>query len=273
MDIKTFSILSTMIVPLAMIAVLALAGWLLPRRITKNPLFQSVVVVWLVGIIALPVSAIHFDAQGDFFDDRNALVREGLGMPAQVEVAHKKYNNLGDCWSNSVDWSVEAKFPSQEDRDAWLESEAYREPLIDQISSYFDIPIDQINVRDGALNLAEMEPRWRNADVRDLDKRYISRRYGHWQPFVCVAIERADPDANTLTLRRCDPVMLPEDNGNMGRVILNRQGKAKILEGHIFYASGPAYCSNPVRRAVNSALGLPHPEARRVEDGANLPIK
>jgi hypothetical protein len=65
----------------------------------------------------------------------------------------------------------------------------------------------------------------------------------------------------SITLRRCDPIAEGGDVGNAGQVILAPDAKKRTLEGRIYYASGPSYCTNPIRRAVNGALGLPHPEA------------
>lgn len=280
MDIKQFTILSLLVVPFAMIILLALMGKFVPPRMAKSLPVQTFATLWFLGIFAVPISAIYFDAQGEFFEDRYALIRDGLGMPANVEVPSKRFSGgLGECWSNSIDRDLDVKFASEKQLDTWFAQKAYRGPLVEQISAYFDTPIDQITVVEGALDPREIDKKWMadiNAPMREW---WQYRRRSYFEPSVCVAIDRPDVDADGggdvaegLILRPCDPVMLPEDMGNMGRVILNRTGNSAVLDGQIYYATGPSYCTNPVRRAVNKALGLPHPEARRPEDGSTFPL-
>jgi hypothetical protein len=273
-DIKQFSILSVLIVPFAMIILLALIGKFVPKKIVTSFPFQTFATVWFIGIFAVPISAIYFDAQDDFFEDRYALVRDGLGMPATVEVPSpgRFSGSLGDCWSNSVNWSLEATFPSDEQLELWFAQQSYREPLVKQISAYFDTPMDHITVLNGALDPREIDKKWMSDINEPMREWWQYRRRSYFEPSVCLAIERPDETGEGLILRPCDPVVLPEDMGNMGRVILNRSGSSAVLAGEIYYATGPSYCTNPVRRAVNNALGLPHPEARRPDDGSTLPL-
>ena len=57
-------------------------------------------------------------------------------------------------------------------------------------------------------------------------------------------------------------------------MIINPSAKKRRLEGRIYYAQGPAHCTNPLRRAVNNALGLPHPEGGKPNTniGGAMPI-
>ncbi len=271
MDIKLFSILSMVAVPIAMTMLLALAAKVVPHRFTKSVPFQTFATLWLLAIFAVPVGSMYYDSQGQFFEDRYALVRGGLGLPNNVEIPGKRFSSLGDCWTNSVDWSLDTRFPSPERLELYFEQQPYREPLVEQISAYFNTPMDQITVLDGALDPREIDEKWMTDLDEPMREWWQYRRRSYFEPSVCLAIERPDKSNAALTLRPCDPVILPEDEGNMGRVILHRSAGSRTLEGHIHYATGPAYCTNPVRRAVNNALGLPHPEARRAEDGTTLP--
>ena len=75
-----------------------------------------------------------------------------------------------------------------------------------------------------------------------------------------------------MSLRPCDPVALKEDTGNAGKVIVNPSARDRTLEGRIYYAQGPSTCTNPLRRAVNDAMGWPHPEGKpNTSIGGTLP--
>jgi hypothetical protein len=92
------------------------------------------------------------------------------------------------------------------------------------------------------------------------------------KPFVCTAIERGAD--GSITLRRCDPMAEGGDEGNAGQIILGPDAEKQTLGGRITYARGPSTCTNPLRRGLNTALGLPHPEGDKPNTrmGESLPI-
>ncbi|NVE94565.1 hypothetical protein [Altererythrobacter lutimaris] len=254
-----FAMLAWFGVPIAIVGMLVLAYRLMPEKAWKSWPLQTVATLGFLSAIGVPVAITWIDAQGDYFDDRNHLVRGGLSTPPEAEVAHKRFNKLGNCWSNAVNWSVEARFSSQEKLNSWFEQEPWKDSLVDQMSGYFDLPRDQITVEEGALSPAMRDAKW----VWDEQGRipdWISRTYRYITPFVCTAIDGETGPQGSLNLRRCDPIALPKDTGNLGRVTIMNQGQNGILEGHIHYLSGPSYCTNPLRRGLNGMLGLPHPE-------------
>lgn len=257
MDVKQFTILALLGLPLTMIVLLALLGKFLPTRVLRRPLVQGLATVMFLSAIGLPVAAFMIDGQGDYFEDRWALVGGGLGLPADAEIAGQRGGSLGDCWSNQVNWSPNVAFGSDEQVEAWFSREPWREPLPAQIADYFATPFNRLTIADGALDQRRMDGRW-ELGPDDPIPDWVHRRYGYIEPFVCVAIDGPGGEGG-LTLRPCDPIVLPEDVGTKGRVILRRGGVPGTLEGHIHYLGGPRYCTNPLRRALNGALGLPHP--------------
>lgn len=259
MDVKQFIILATLGLPLTMIVLLALLAKFLPTRVLRLPMVQVLVTVIFLSAFGMPIAAYLIDGQGDYFDDRQTLVGGGLGLPEDVEIPSQRGGTLGDCWSNQVNWSPKVKFGSDEQVEAWFSRETWRAPLPAQIAAYFATPLNRVTIADGALDQRRMDPRWewrRQPGERTPD--WVHDRRGYFEPFVCVAID-GPGGAGGLTLRPCDPILRPQDIGNKGRVILRRSDKPATLEGHIHYLGGPAYCTNPLRRALNGALGLPHP--------------
>ncbi|WP_394731079.1 hypothetical protein [Altererythrobacter sp. GH1-8] len=261
-----FAMLAWFGVPIAIIGLVFLAHRLTPDRIWKSWPVQVIATAAVLSALVAPVAITWIDSQGDYFDDRIELVQGGLNTPPDAEIAPKRFNHLGNCWSNGVSWAVEVDFGSQEKRDDWYEQQPWRESLVEQMAGYFDVPRDQITVEEGAFTPAMRDPKWvwdEQGPIPD----WISRTYRYITPFVCTAIEGEAGPQGSLTLRRCDPVVLPEDFGNLGRVTIMNQGRTGILEGYIQYRGGPPYCTNPLRRGLNNMLGLPHPEP---EIGSNL---
>jgi hypothetical protein len=259
MEVKQFAILTLLVIPLAIIALLALLGKFLPPHMLRQRPVQMVATILFLGVIAVPVGAMLIDGQGDHYDDRRDLLGGGLGLPEDVEIASQRGGSLGDCWSNQVNWSPNVQFGSDARLEAWFARAPWRKPLPEQVAEYFGTPIANVTIKPGALDERRMDPRW---ELRPGDPipDWVHRRYGYIEPFVCAAIEGPGGEAG-LTLRPCDPIVLPEDVGDKGRVILRRGGVPGTLEGHIHYIGGPPRCTNPLRRSVNDLLGLPHPPA------------
>jgi hypothetical protein len=259
MDVKQFTIFAVLGLPLTMIVLLAVLGKFLPTRVLRRPLVQGLATVVFLSAIGLPVAAMLIDGQGDYFDDRQALVGGGLGLPADAEIPGRRGGSLGDCWSNQVNWWLDVKFGSAERVEAWFSREPWREPLSAQIADYFATPLSRVTIAEGALNQRHLDPRWEwRREPGQPTPDWVHRRRGFFRPFVCVAIDGPGGEGG-LTLRPCDPILRPADIGTKGRVILHRSDQPGTLEGHIHYLGGPAYCTNPLRRALNDALGLPHP--------------
>jgi hypothetical protein len=162
-------------------------------------------------------------------------------------------------------------FPNAAAFDRWYASGAFRQRIVAQVADYFGQPADAINIAPGALDLASRDPQYVLSDARDSYHRN-TRILRFDQPFVCTAIDRAADGA--ISLRRCDPIAQGGDVGTAGQVILNPDAKTRQIEGLIRYAQGPSTCTNPVRRSVNAALGLPHPEggAPNTQMASVLPI-
>jgi hypothetical protein len=257
MDVKQFTILTVLVMPLTLIVIAALLGKFVPTRVLRSWPSQVAATVLVLGALGMPIAAIVIDGQGGYFDDRHALLGDGLGLPADVEIASQRGGRLGDCWSNQVNWSPDVSFGSDEGVDAWFSRAPWRDPLPAQIAGYFGTPLSRMTIAEGALDQRRMDPRW-ELDPDDPIPDWVHRRYGYIEPFVCVAIEGPGGE-DGLTLRPCDPILLPEDVGNKGRVILRRGGVPGTLAGHINYIGGPPYCTNPLRRTLNDMLGLPHP--------------
>lgn len=261
-----FAMLSVFGIPALIVGLLLLAHRVTPPHVWKSWPVQTVATILFLGVIAVPVAIIWLDSQGDYFEDRYSLVADGLGIPANAEVRHQRFNTLGNCWSNGVNWSPDVTFSSVEALDRWFDSEAWHEPLPRQIAGYFDVPMESVAILDGALDRAERDEKYFWSKREDVPE-WHGRIIGYTSPFVCTAIER-DEAADTLTLRRCDPIAQPIDTGSGGRVILRASGSPGKLIGHMNYLGGPPYCSNPLRRGLNRILGLPHPEG---EIDTNLP--
>lgn len=259
MDVKQFMILAVLVLPLTLIVIAALLGKFLPARVLRSRPSQTLVTVLVLGAIGMPITAIIVDGQGNYFDSRRALLGDGLGLPADVEIARQRGGSLGDCWSNQVNWSPKVKFGSNERLKTWFSREPWREPLPAQIADYFSTPLNRVTIAQGALDQRRMDPRWEwRREAGEPVPDWIHRRRGYFEPFVCVAID-GPGGGDGLTLRPCDPILLPQDIGTKGRVILRRSDVPGTLAGHIQYLGGPDYCTNPLRRALNGALALPHP--------------
>lgn len=247
-------------VPFAVLALLFLAHRLTPKAVWYSRPVQALSVLAFLSCIGLPVAIMLFDSQGDYFEDETALVSEAFGLPAGVTVDRQKDKTLrlGDCWRNAVNWRSEVNFPDAPAFDRWYAGEAFQQGIVRQVADYFGQPPERISVAPGALDLLPRDPQYVLSDERDSYQRN-TRILEFYQPFVCTAIERGAD--GTITLRRCDPVAEGRDAGNAGQVIVNPDAKTRKLEGRIYYAQGPSACTNPVRRAVNGMLGLPHPES------------
>ena len=274
MDVKQFTILAALVMPLTLIVIAALLGKFLPTRVLRSWPSQVLGTALVLGALGMPIAAFLIDGQGDYFDDRQTLVGGGLGLPEDVEIANQRGGSLGDCWSNNVNWWLKVKFGSDERVEAWFSREPWRATLPAQIADYFSTPLSRVTIVDGAFDQRRMDPRWewrRQPGERTPD--WVHDRRGYFEPFVCVAID-GPGGAGGLTLRPCDPILRPQDIGNKGRVILRRSDKPATLEGHIQYVGGPRYCTNPLRRALNNALGLPHPEGDKpnTKIASSLPI-
>jgi hypothetical protein len=258
MDVKQFSILTVMVLPLAMIVLLAMLGKFLPSEVLRRRPVQALATTLFLSVIGLPFGVMMIDSQGDHFDDRRDLLGGGLGLPPSVEIENERGASQGDCWSNQVNWPLDVQFGSDARLEAWFARETWRAPLPAQIAEYFGTPLKQVDVLPGALDQRRMDQRW-EIGPGDPIPDWVHRRYGYIEPFVCVAID-GPGGAGGLTLRPCDPIVLPEDIGAKGRVILRRGGVPGTLEGQLFYSGAPPRCTNPLRQSLNAALGLPHPE-------------
>lgn len=261
-------------VPFAMLGLIFLAHRMTPATIWYSRPVQAVATLAFLSCIGLPVALMMIDTQGDYFDNETALVSEAFGLPAGVAVDRQgdKTVRLGDCWRNAVNWRSEVTFPDAATFDRWYAGRAYQQGIVEQVADYFGQPPDAISVAPGALDLAPRDPRHVLSDERGSFHRN-TRILRFYQPFVCAAIEKGEGGA--VTLRRCDPIAERSYGGNAGQVIVNPDAKKRTLEGLIYYAQGPASCTNPVRRAVNRALGLPHPEGGKPNTniGGVLPIQ
>lgn len=269
----TFAMLSLFGVPFAVLGLLLLAHRLTPVAIWQTRLVQVLAFLGFLCCIGLPVAIMQIDSQGDYFDDETALVREAFGLPGGVTVNHQsdKTLRLGDCWRNAVNWRSEVTFPDAASFDRWYASQSFRAGITRQVADYFGQPPERMSVELGALDL---QPRGSQYVLSDENGSYQrnTRILQFYQPFVCTAVDRAAD--GSITLRRCDPIAERGDVGNAGQVIVNPDAKKRTLEGRIYYASGPSTCTNPLRRTVNNALGLPHPEGGEPNTaiGGVLPI-
>lgn len=270
----TFSLVALFGVPAAIIALIFLAHRLTPATIWYSRPVQAVATLGFLSCIGLPVAIAMIDTQGDYFEDETALVSEAFGLPAGVAVDRQgdKTVRLGDCWRNAVNWRSEVTFPDAATFDRWYAGRAYQQGIVEQVADYFGQPPEAISIAPGALDLAPRDPRYVLSDERGSYQRN-TRILRFYQPFVCTAIDRAAD--GSVSLRRCDPIAQGGDGGTAGQVIVNPDAKKRTLEGLIYYAQGPTTCTNPVRRAVNRALGLPHPEGGRPNTnmGGVLPIQ
>jgi hypothetical protein len=268
-----FAMLSMFGVPAAIIALLIIAHRLTPAAVWKTLPVQVLATLAFLSCIGLPVLIINIDSQGDFFEDETALVSEAFALPAGVTVDRQgdKTVRLGDCWRNAVNWRSEVTFPDADTFYQWLYAKGFRQGIVTQVADYFGQSPARVSVAPGALDLLPRDPRHVLSDARDSYQRNV-QILKYMRPFVCTAIDRGAD--GTIALRRCDPMAEGGDPGNAGQVIIRPDAKAKSLEGLIYYGSGPSTCTNPLRRAVNGALGLPHPEggAPNTQMGGVLPI-
>jgi hypothetical protein len=269
-----FSLVAIFGVPAAVLALIVLAYRLTPKAIWYSRPVQALSVLAFLSCIGLPVAIIQIDSQGDYFEDETALVSEAFGLPegATVDRQRDKTVRLGDCWRNAVNWRSEVTFLNAAAFDRWYAGQSYRDGITRQVADYFGQPPERISVAPGALDLLPRDPQYVLSDARD-SYDWNTRILEFYQPFVCAAIERAAD--GSISLRRCDPIAEGGDAGNAGQVILNPDPRKRILEGRIYYAQGPATCTNPLRRAVNGMLGLPHPEGGEPNTsmGSVLPIR
>lgn len=270
----TFAILAIFGVPAAVMGLLFLAHRLTPAAIWHTRKVQVLATLAFLSCIGLPVLILHIDSQGDYFDDSTALVSEAFALSAGVTVNHQgdKTVRLGDCWRNAVNWQSEVTFPDAVAFDQWYAGQGFQQGVVRQVAGYFGQSPARVSVVPGALDLLPRDPKHMLSDDNGSYHSNV-RILKFYRPFVCTAIDR-DTDGS-ITLRRCDPIARGGDAGNAGQVIVNPDAKKRTLEGRIYYASGPSYCTNPLRRAVNGALGLPHPEGGppNTEIGGMLPLR
>ncbi|QDH35454.1 hypothetical protein [Porphyrobacter sp. YT40] len=269
-----FSLVALFGVPAAIVALIFLGHRLTPATIWYSRPVQAVAILGFLSCIGLPILLVNLDSQGDYFEDEVALVSAAFGLPegARVDRQRDKTLRLGDCWRNAVLWRSDVAFASAASFDRWYAGGAYREAIFAQVADYFGQPPEAISVAPDALDLAPRDPRHVLSDERGSYQRN-TRILRFDEPFVCTAIDRAAD--GSIALRRCDPIAEGGNGGTAGQVILNPDAKTRRVEGLIYYAQGPSTCTNPVRRAVNAALGLPHPEGGKpnTQMGSVLPIQ
>jgi hypothetical protein len=254
-----FALIAIFGVPAAIVALMVLAHRLMPAAIWYSRPVQALSVLAFLSCVGLPVLILTVDSQGDYFEDSTALVSEAFALPQGVTVQQQgdKSVRLGDCWRNAVNWRSDVAFGSAAAFDQWYADEGWRSGMVKQVADYFGEEPARITVAPGALDLRMRDPKYQLSRGRD-SHRQNARIVEFYEPFVCTAIEK---DATgRVMLRPCDPIAVAEDTGNAGRIIINPRAAKRALAGRIYYAQGPSTCTNPVRRAVNNALGLPHPE-------------
>jgi len=262
----TFALVALLGVPFTVLGLLVLAHRLTPAAIWQTRTVQALAVLGLISCIGLPVTIMQIDGQGEYFEDETVLVSDAFGLPGGVKVNRQsdKTLRLGDCWRNAVNWQSDVEFPNAAAFDRWLASQGFRQGISRQVAGYFGKTPDQVSVAPGALDLQMRDPHYVLSDQNGSYQRNV-RILQFYRPFVCAAIDRAAD--GSISLRRCDPIAEGGDLGNAGQVIVNPDAAKRTLEGWIYYTSGPSYCTNPVRRAVNNALGLPHPEGEEANTG------
>jgi hypothetical protein len=268
-----FAMVSIFGVPAMIIALLFLAHRLTPATVWKTWPVQTAATLAFLSCIGLPMLIVRLDSQGDYFDDETALVSQAYGLPEGVTVDHQRDKSLrlGDCWRNAVDWRSDVTFSDAGTFYQWFNRKDYRQGIVNQVADYFGQAPARVSVAPGALNLAARDPQYVLSDERGSYERNV-RILKYLKPFACTAIERGDD--SSISLRRCDPIAEGGDVGNAGQVILRPDAEKHKLKGRIYYARGPSTCTNPLRRALNTALGLPHPEDGRPDTqmGGTLPI-
>jgi len=269
----TFAMVSMFGIPALIVGLLILAHKLTPAPVWKTWPVQAAATLAFLGCIGVPVLILRIDGQGEHYDNETALVSEAFALPAGVKVGRQgdKSLRLGDCWRNAVHWRSEVTFPNADAFYQWFYGKGYSQAIVAQVADYFGQSPAQVSIAPGALDLAPRLSQYelsRKAGSYDRNVRILK----YMKPFVCTAIERGDD--GSITLRRCDPVAEGGDPGNAGQVILRPDVSKQSLEGRIYYARGPYTCTNPVRRAVNGILGLPHPEggAPNTAMGGGLPF-
>lgn len=259
MDQFAFAMVSLFGVPAALIALVFLGYRVTPRRIWFSFPVQTVATLAVLGCIGVPVAIMIADGQGDYFDDVSELASGAFALPDGVTVNQQgdRTVRLGDCWRNAVNWRSNVEFGSAAAFDQWYAAEGWHTGIVDQVAGYYGVEPARISVAEGALDLRGRDPKYQLSQERG-SYAQNTRILEFYEPFVCAAIDK--DSKGRLSLRPCDPVSLAGDQGNAGRVIINPKVKDRTLEGQIYYAQGPSTCTNPVRRAANTALGLPHPE-------------
>lgn len=268
-----FAMISLFGVPAMIVALLIVAHRLTSAPVWKTWPVQTAATLAFVGCIAVPVAIMQIDSQGDYFDDETALVSGAFGLPAGVSVDRQgdKTVRLGDCWSNAVNWNSAVTFSDADTFYQWFYGKGYRQGIVDQVAEYYGQPPARVSVAPGALDLLPRDPQYvlsRGRDSFELNSRIVK----YYKPFVCTSIDRGDD--GRISLRRCDPIAEGGDVGNAGQVILRPDAGKQTLEGRIYYSRGPSVCTNPLRRGLNNALGLPHPEGSEpsTEMASSLPI-
>jgi hypothetical protein len=268
-----FAMISMFGVPAMIVALLILAHRLTPAAVWKTWPVQTAATLAFLSCIGLPVLILNIDSQGDYFDRETALVSEALGLPAGVTVGKQgdKTLRLGDCWRNAVNWRSEVTFSDADTFYQWFNRKGFGQGIVHQVGGYFGQLPARVNIAPGALDLLPRDPQYALSDKPGSYQRNV-RILKYMKPFVCNAIDRGDD--GSIILRCCDPIAEGGDMGNAGQVILRPDASKHTLEGRIYYARGPHTCTNPLRRGLNNALGLPHPEGAEpnVQIAGSLPI-
>ncbi len=267
MESATFALLAMFGVPFGMLALLMLAFKIIPRPTWKSWPVQIVATLWFLALIAAPFAITIIDSQGEYYDGPEHLVGATFAVPqtAAVNYQRDRTNRYGDCWRNAVNWRSDVTFASPAEFDAWLGSENWRDAIVAEVAGYFGTQQGAISVGEGALDLRDRDARYVLRDDHN-SYQWNTRIFEYSEPFVCTAIDR-DESTGAVSLRACDPLASPDDMGSEGRIVINPSAKKRELEGKILYLDGPSYCVNPLRKAVNDALGLPHPKG-----GSNLSV-
>ena len=156
--------------------------------------------------------------------------------------------------SSNLDQNRHLPIPIKHDRLDPRTRAALPDRLLAYLLDYHDLPRSAVSIEAGALD-------WRrvNAWDYDPDKPMFPERYTRiTNEFVCARIDRTGDE---LTLAPCNPVRIFEPRGNAGYVLAVDDDLRDLLKIDLVHAArAPHWCENPVRRAVNGALGLDHPD-------------
>ena len=125
--------------------------------------------------------------------------------------------------------------------------------VVGYVAEYHGVRPADIEIAPGALD-------WRTPASSDYDPDVLVTPQ-HYQlqrsPSICAAIDRT---GDTVRLRRCNPLRAKDDGGNAGHILAVDEHVFRQLRLSLVNEQPPPWCEYPVRRAVNAALGLPHPD-------------